>query len=308
MSLLEIYKNELDINNMPNFFNEFCNTPSLTRLKGIDYFCGMKYASPNLDIYKFRENPTRYDHSVTTALITWKLTKDMKQTIAALYHDVATPCFSHVIDYMNEDYVNQESTEKYTEKIINSDFILFKMCDYYDIKLDDIINYKNYSVVDTNRPKLCADRLDGLITTGISWTKSLNKNNIKKIVNNIHLYKNEDNEDEIGFDNEEAANLAYLTSKLINDYTHTKEDTYMMMLLAKITKLLIKKNIVKYSDLYYLTEDALVSKIKNSNDEEILDLFNLFQTIKQEDIIINDFPKIKDMNLNPLVKTKGLNK
>ena len=87
----------------------------LTRLKKVGYFCGMDYASEH--IYLFEYKISRYEHSLTTALLTWKFTKSKKQTIAALFHDVSTPCFSHVIDYMNKDYENQESTEEKTESV-----------------------------------------------------------------------------------------------------------------------------------------------------------------------------------------------
>ena len=306
MNIYESYKKVLGVDNIPTFIKNISDTPSLNRLKNIDYFCGMKYASPNLEIYKFSENPTRYDHSLTTALLTWKLTKEVNPTIAALYHDVATPCFSHVIDYMNKDYVNQESTEEYTEKIINEDFKLYQLLNYYEINKNDVSDFKKYSVVDNNRPKLCADRLDGIITTGISWTKNLTDDDVKYIVNDINLYKNEDNELEIGFESEDIARLVYDTSVLINDYTHKEEDTYMMQLLAKITKLLIKKNIITYDDLYVYNELQLINIINKCNDKDILELFNKFQTIKEEDIKLEKEIEIKDMNLNPLVKTKRL--
>ena len=306
MDILESYKKELGIDDMPAFLYHISNTPSMVRLKNIDYFCGMKYASPNLEIYKFNGNPTRFDHSLTTALITWRLTRDKNQTIAALYHDVATPCFSHTIDYMNEDYVNQESTEEFTEKIIKSDETLNKLFDYYKINKNSIINYKKFPVVDNKRPKLCADRLDGIITTGISWTKNLNENDMKKIVHNIALYFNEDQELEIGFNNEEVANIVYNTANLINEYTHKEEDMYMMQLLAKITKLLIKKGIIKYKQLYLYHEIQLVNIIENCDDEEVLELFDLFQNIKKENISYHENIEIKDMCLNPLVRTKRL--
>lgn len=54
---------------------------------------------------------------MTVALLTYKLTNDKVATLAGLFHDIATPCFSHVIDYMNGDYENQESTEEYTGTI-----------------------------------------------------------------------------------------------------------------------------------------------------------------------------------------------
>ena len=110
---LDYYMNLLGYNEIPRFLIKYLKCPSLLRLKKIGYFCGMDYASK--DIYDFREYISRYDHSINVALITYKLTKNKKATIAALFHDVATPCFSHVIDYMNKDYANQESTE---EKLI----------------------------------------------------------------------------------------------------------------------------------------------------------------------------------------------
>ena len=114
-TLFKFYLDTLEYSERPDFLNKYLKTPCLTRLKKVGYFCGMDYASKN--IYNFKENITRYDHSLTVALLTWKCTKDKKATLAGLFHDIATPCFSHVIDYMNKDYENQESTEEYTEKI-----------------------------------------------------------------------------------------------------------------------------------------------------------------------------------------------
>ena len=91
---------------IPRFLNKYLEVPCLVRLKNIGYFCGMDYASK--EVYDFREKITRFDHSLTVALLTWKFTHDKKATIAGLFHDVATPCFAHVIDYMNKDYANQE--------------------------------------------------------------------------------------------------------------------------------------------------------------------------------------------------------
>lgn len=76
----------------------------------------MDYASK--DVYDFKAKVTRFDHSLTVALLTYYLTNDKIMTLAGLFHDISTPCFSHVIDYMNKDYSNQESTEEYTKHII----------------------------------------------------------------------------------------------------------------------------------------------------------------------------------------------
>ena len=179
-TLLEFYLETLEYNEKPEFINKYLNTPSLNRLKKVGYFCGMDYASKH--IYNFKEHITRYDHSLTVALLTWKCTKDKKATLAGLFHDIATPCFSHVIDYMNKDYENQESTEEYTEDILKKDTYLSKCLKEDNIKLEDIIKFKQYNIVDNNRPKVCADRLDGVILTGISWTKNIDYKDIKNIV------------------------------------------------------------------------------------------------------------------------------
>ena len=90
------------ISDIPEFLYKYLDLDIIKRLKNIGYFCGMDYASK--DIYNFKYNISRYDHSITTALLTYRFTKSKEETIAALFHDISTPCFSHVIDYMNKDY------------------------------------------------------------------------------------------------------------------------------------------------------------------------------------------------------------
>ena len=247
--LLDYYKELLDIDTIPGFLKEYTLVPSLKRIKDVGYFCGMDYASKN--IYDFKEYVSRFDHSLTVALLTYKLTKDKKSTLAALFHDVSTPCFSHVIDYMNKDYEKQESTEEYTEKIIKEDKKLNKLLKRDNIKIEEITNFKNYSIVDNNRPKLCADRLDGIILTGLFWTKDLKKEDIKEILDSLTIYENEDYEEEIGLNNINVANKLIIINENIDIYCHSKEDNYMMELLASITNLAIEHHLISYKELYY---------------------------------------------------------
>ena len=296
---LEYYLKKLDYQNTPYFLAKYLNLPSMTRLREVGYFCGMDYASK--DIYKFREHITRYDHSLTTALLTYKLTHDKKATIAALFHDVATPCFSHVIDYMNKDYDKQESTEEYHQKIMSKDKSLKYLLSLDNLKLEDIINYKDYPIVDNNRPKLCADRLDGIILTGIGWTKNIELNDIDNIIDNIIIEKNEDNENEISFKDEKTAKKIIEISNTIDSYCHSKEDNYMMELLAKITKYAILKKYISYDDLYKYNENELFGLLININDSILNEYLIEFKTKKSSQI--NDFtlPKVKSRCLSPIV-------
>ena len=292
------------LGDIPLFLEKYLKVPSLVRLKRVGYFCGMDYASK--DIYDFKEKITRYDHSLTVALLTYKLTKRKKDTIAALFHDVATPCFSHVIDYMNKDYEKQESTEEYTEMILKNDQELIKCLKKDNIKIGDIIDFKKYSIVDNERPKLCADRLDGLILTGMAWTENISKSTIMLILNDIKVIKNEDNTDEIGFNTLEVAKTVKEISKKIDIYCHSSEDNYMMELLAKITKYAIDKKYITYNDLYYLNEEEVFDIFNKINVKSFQKLLTEFKTKKKKGIPNLEIPNIKIRSLNPLVNNKRI--
>lgn len=296
------YLTLLGFRKAPNFLKKYLEVPSLTRLKNIGYFCGMDYASN--DIYNFKEFVSRYDHSLAVALITWKYTNDKKATIAALFHDISTPVFSHAIDYMNKDYTEQESTEEFTEKIVLSDNILQKYLKQDNITSADIINFKNYTVVDNNRPKICADRLDGIFMTSLFWTNEFSINEVKKYIKDVTLYTNEYNEKELGFINKETAKKIIDANKLINEYCHSSNDIYLMNLLGEITKESIDNGYFTYEELFTLDETYVMKTLKTVNNNKIKDLIKQFKTIKKEDIPVLNIPNIKERNINPLVDGK----
>lgn len=303
---LKYYLELLDYTNIPSFLIKYLKTPSLLRLKKVGYFCGMDYASK--DIYDFREYISRFDHSLTVSLIVYKLTKNKIETIAGLFHDIATPCFSHVIDYMNGDYEKQESTEEYTEKILRNDTYLQKCLEEDMINIDDIINFKKYPIVDNERPKVCADRIDGVILTGMGWTKSITKEDINSIVKNMMIFKNENNEEEIGFKSLSVANRVLEVSKDIDVYCHSNEDNYMMELLAKITRLTIDEKYISYDDLYYYNEEKIFSLFKGKDNKELKRLIYEFENIKKSDIPNTEIPNVKVRKLSPIVNGVRINR
>ena len=287
---------------IPNSFWKYTYDPLLLNLKNRSYFCGMDYASK--DIYNFLEYVNRYNHSLTTAKLAWFVKKDFTAMIAALYHDIATPCFSHVIDYMNKDYENQSSTEEKTREFLENDKYLLNLLKKDGIDLENIINFKRHSIVDLERPFLCADRLDGIFLTSLFWTRTMNIADIKEILANTTVYKNENNIDEIGFTSEKICQFLLESNDLIDLYCHSNEDNYMMELLANITRYAIQKNIITYNDLYILSEKDLIEKFINSKDKIIVNLWLKFTTIKQKDIVKFDLPNVKRRIINPLVKGK----
>ena len=75
----------------------------------------------------------------------------------------------------------------------------------------------------------------------------------------------------------------------------------MMELLAKITSLAIKYKIISYKDLYFLDEECLFLKLKNSSFKKIHDLLKKFETITMEEIPTIKIKAIKKRIINPLL-------
>lgn len=285
-------------------YAKYLKAPSLLRLQKISYFCYVDYASKN--VFNFKEHITRFDHSLTTALITKKFTSSKKEILSGLFHDIATPCFSHAIDYMNEDYTHQESTEEYTEYILKKDKYLLKCLKEDNIDVEDLVYFKQFSLVDTERPKLCADRLDGIILPGISWTQNVTPKDIQNIISSLEVFKNEEGQKELGFTSLQVAQKVMEVSDTIDDFTHSPYDNFLMTLLARITKLAISKKYITYESLYFYTEEELIQILKNTKDTDILSMLNEFLNVKKEEIPNKENPLIKKRVLNPIVNGERL--
>ena len=297
-------KYKLLLGTPPEWLNKYLELDILNRLQDISVLCGMEYASH--DIYNFAFSISRYEHSLNVALITWYLTHDKNATLGALFHDASSPVFSHCVDYMNGDYINQESTEEKTDEILLSSDDLQRYLRQDNVPLENVIDFKQYSVVDLPRPYMCADRLDNCIGVGMAWSKKLTYDDAKRILESIRLTLNENGIYEISFNDEQAANIIYEVNNDINALTHYNSDTYMMLLVSKIIKKLILLNLVTYDDLYKLKEKDIIDILEDNNhlDVELEQLYNEFKTIKEAPVI--EQPVIKDKILNPLVKQKRL--
>ena len=88
---------------IPDFLNDYINTPEMQKQANISVTCGTIYSKMfNIDMWY-----SSLDHSVAVALIVWHFTKDKKQTLSGLLHDIATPVFKHCVDFMNGDHENR---------------------------------------------------------------------------------------------------------------------------------------------------------------------------------------------------------
>ena len=156
----------------------------MQKQSGISVSCGTYYSKLFPEITLWNSN---LNHSVAVALIIWNFTKDKKQTISGLFHDIATPAFKHCIDFMNGDYEKQESTEELTETIIKNSKDIMKLLNRDNIKLEEVIDYHIYPIADNDSPKLSADRLEYTLSDGLVTQDAFTLESIDRIYNNIKI-------------------------------------------------------------------------------------------------------------------------
>ena len=171
-SLKEPIKEYFDILSpeKPDFLEEYINMPEMQKQAGISVSCGTYYSKlfPEITLWY-----SSLDHSVAVALIIWNFTKDKKQTLAGLFHDIATPAFKHVIDFLNGDYEKQESTEELTTKIISESKKIMSLLNRDGIKIEEINDYHKYPIADNDTPMLSSDRLEYTLSNGFGVRKEL---------------------------------------------------------------------------------------------------------------------------------------
>ena len=159
----------------PNWLDEYINTKELMKQRYISVTCGTIYSN----LFESDFFYSSLDHSIAVALIIWHFTHDKKQTLSGLFHDIATPVFKHCIDFLNGDYMKQESTEDITTQIIENSTEIMELLKRDNIKLEEINDYHMYSIADNDTPQLSADRLEYSLSNALLTYKLCDIEKIK---------------------------------------------------------------------------------------------------------------------------------
>ena len=290
----------------PEWLLEYIYTPEMLRLDGIGMSCGTLYTKVYSDKYFY----SSLTHSVAVALIMWHFTKDKKQTIAGLFHDIATPVFKHCIDFMNGDSEIQESTEERTEHIIRNSKSIMDLLNRDRIKVEEISDYHIYPIADNDTPKLSADRFEYTLSGGLYQIRVFELKDIEKYYNNITIVKNEDGIEELAFKDVKICeqfihDISKLWPRWIED-----EDRASMQLIADIVKSMNVRKYITVDDLYKFSEQEIIQEIKNCEDNYIKSAFKNFQNATRDSVYKSDKTnneiyctsvKGKKRYINPLV-------
>ena len=260
----------------PEWLNEYINTKELLSQQYISVTCGTIYS----DLFESKFFFSSLDHSVAVALIVWHFTHDKKQTLSGLFHDIATPAFKHCVDFLNGDYMTQESTEDLTTNIIKNSKEIMKLLERDNIDVSEIDNYHMYPIADNDTPKLSADRLEYSLSNALFTYELLDLDAIAEIYNDIEIEKNEKGEVELGFKTKKIArNFVKVTSRLSVIYREDRT-RYSMQLIADILKRLSDENKITKEDLYKLKESDVISIIENSKYSKIFNIWKYAKKVK----------------------------
>ena len=260
----------------PGWINDYINTKELLSQKYISVTCGTIYSNLFESDFFF----SSLDHSVAVALIIWHFTHDKKQTLSGLFHDIATPAFKHCVDFLNGDYMTQESTEDLTTEIIKRSSEIVKLLERDNIKISEIEDYHIYPIADNDTPRLSADRLEYSLSNALFTYKLLDIESIKEIYNDIEIQKNSENKMELGFKTKKIARkFVNVTSRLSIIYREDRT-RYSMQFIADILKQLNNENKISKQDLYNLKESEIIDIIESSKYNEIFNIWKNATKVK----------------------------
>lgn len=245
----------------------------MQRLSGVSVMCGLDYTS----LYTYPHFHHSLEHSIGVALIVWHFTHDKKQTLAGLFHDIATPAFKHSIDFMNGDAETQESTEERTAQIIRDSRVITKQLKRDHILPSEVSDYHLYPIADNQLPNLAADRLEYTLSNGFLLYNTWDFEKVKTFYNDLIILKNENGLDEIGFQTPSiASEFATLNLSLAAHY-HGDKARATFQFLADLIQSMINGGYLTVDDLYVMSEREVVDWILSCGDKTLAEALRNFQ-------------------------------
>ena len=299
--LLDIYSEEV-----PAFLYEIADSPQMQRLRGIGMNCGCEYTS--FPLFKGLEPYSRFTHSVGVGAIVWNFTRDPKQAIAGLLHDVASPAFAHVIDFMKGDYLVQESTEERTAAIIASSAQICEVLALLGLPIGQVSDYHLYPVADNDTPHLSADRLEYTMGNILNYRFGT-LDDVARIYGNLVVGENAEGEVELCFtDREIAEEFAFKALECGRIYV-CDADRYSMQLLSEIVRNAILRGTVS-ENLLYTTENQVIAALSSDAEGKAdWEKFRILGAIQKTEDPSGDYPvrqiSAKKRYIDPYVEGLG---
>lgn len=246
----------------PQLLERITRTPAMQRLAGVGMNCGCEYTS--FPLFAQLKPYSRLAHSIGVGQIVWHHTGDRVQAVSALLHDIATPVFAHVIDFLRGDYLRQEATEDLTRTIIEQSAPISAILSDEGIAIDEVADYHLYPIADNDTPRLSADRLEytlgNMVNFGFATAATA-----QSLYDDLTVGYAEQGTRELTFRSaDKARQFAWLSLKCSEVYV-CDADRYAMQRLAEVVREAIRVGVLRPTDLY-TDEPTVIAKLQQHPD------------------------------------------
>ena len=269
--LLELYSLRV-----PEYIKEYAEAEEMQRIRHVDMNCGMNYTS--FPLFKDAGEYTRYEHSLGVAYILAGFTDKKEIILSGLFHDIAAPVFSHVIDFLNGDHEHQESTEDETASLIAGSAVITGLLERDGITKEQVSDYHMYPLADNDSPRLSADRLEytfgNMVNYGFATLEQ-----VRTFLNDLTVSVNEDGMPEMSFRTPETAEEFALLSLKCGHVYSCDHDRYGMEYLALLLKKAVSEGILEYDD-FRRTEAEVIAVLESSTLQEEWKAFRKMSSLK----------------------------
>ena len=146
------------VSNIPDWLQAAASLPAVMRLRQVGMNCGCEYT--HFPRFAHLMPYSRWDHSLGVALLLLRWGQSRECVLAGLFHDLMTPVFAHSVDFLNGDYLKQESTEEGLLDLITNDREISDFLAQLGIAPKQVSSDRMYPLLNQDAPRLCADRLE----------------------------------------------------------------------------------------------------------------------------------------------------
>jgi HD superfamily phosphohydrolase len=233
---------------LPQLFDELINSKAVQRLGKIHHSGAIFLVNPEIV-------HTRLEHSIGVMLLIRMLGGTELEQIAGLLHDISHTTFSHVGDYIFNNYEETYHEQLYESVLRDSDIpVILEKHGYSLAQLLD----GNFSILEQPLPFLCADRVDYTLRDSIH-ARLITRQHARSFINTITL---QDGKIVVrGTENADWVNHTF--ERLNKEFFNAPLYIYANQQLALVIRNFLKTGEIREADL--LKDDTfLLNKIRST--------------------------------------------
>lgn len=257
---------------------------ALQRLRKIHQGGAVFLAYPNI-------STSRLEHSWGVCYLIRLLGGDEREQIAGLLHDLSHTAFSHIIDYVLENK-EEDFHEKHKLRFL-LDRELGKILRSLGLEPEEFVEDNRFSLLETELPALCADRIDYTLRDLIAWGK-ISQIEARQFLDSLRVVDGVVTINSIAWGQWFKNNYEYLNQYFFQDAKNTMANCEFTKLLQSALEI----DVVKIED-FFQDDNFIINKI---NSCKILkDRLELIKVRLENRSIAANTPNFKRRIVDPLI-------